>query len=82
MFASGYLEKEKENRNLGLYKKADKIEAAVPSAKPKLSATGNKAETVKNEVPSFISSATILPFRFATTPYTLPSTSAAKRERG
>lgn len=31
---------------------------------------------VKNEVPSFISSETILPRRRATTPYTFPRTSA------
>ena len=50
---------------------------SIPSANPKLSATGSKADTVKKEVPSFISSDTILPLRFATTPYTFPRTSAA-----
>jgi hypothetical protein len=33
---------------------------------------------VKNEVPSFISSATMRPLRFDITPYTLPKTSAGK----
>lgn len=42
--------------------------SSSPSAKPKLSTTGRRADTVKNVVPSFISSATIRPRRFATTP--------------
>src|SRR6266702_5333058 len=50
-----------------------------PSANPKLSTTGRRARTVKNEVPSFISSATIFPRRFATTPYTFPRTSACQQ---
>lgn len=34
---------------------------------------------MKNAVPSFISSETILPLRFETTPYTLPRTSPAQK---
>jgi hypothetical protein len=47
----------------------------VPSANPNDSTTGIIDLIVKNEVPSFISSETILPLLLATTPYTLPSTS-------
>jgi hypothetical protein len=47
-----------------------------PSAKPKDSTTGRRARIVKKDVPSFISSETIRPLRLATTPYTLPNTSA------
>ena len=50
-----------------------------PSANPKLSTTGRSARTVKNSVPSFISSETMRPRRLATTPYTLPKTSAMSR---
>jgi hypothetical protein len=53
----------------------------IPSENPKLSTTGMSDETVKYVVPSFISSATIRPFRRATTPYTLPRTSAMERFR-
>ena len=52
-----------------------------PSAKPKLSTTGRRAETLKKDDPSFISSATIRPRRLATTPYTLPRTSATDDKR-
>lgn len=40
----------------------------APSAKPKDSTTGRRAEIVKKAVPSFISSEMMRPFRFATTP--------------
>jgi hypothetical protein len=52
-----------------------------PSAKPNDSTTGNIARMVKNAVPSFISSLTILPLLLATTAYTLPSTSATTQRR-
>jgi len=54
----------------------NRLRVNSPSANPKLSTTGRSAETLKKAVPSFISSATILPRRFATTPYTFPNTSA------
>jgi hypothetical protein len=59
-----------------------RAERYTPSAKPKLSATGSKADTVKNEVPSFISSDTMRPLRFATTPYIFPRTSAGGKRGG
>jgi hypothetical protein len=43
--------------------------------------TGIMARIEKNDVPSFISSDTILPRRRATTAYTLPNTSAVVREK-
>jgi hypothetical protein len=51
-----------------LEKEVEEVERCVPSEKPKLSTTGIKDDTVKYVVPSFISSAIILPFRRATTP--------------
>lgn len=40
----------------------------IPLANPKLSTTGSKAETLMNDVPSFISSAMMRPRRLAMTP--------------
>ena len=59
-----------------------KYNVDAPSAKPKLSTTGRRAETLKKDEPSFISSATMRPRRLATTPYTLPRTSATDDETG
>lgn len=46
----------------------------ISSPKPKLSATGRRALTVKMSVPSFISSCRTRPSRFPRTPYTRPGT--------
>lgn len=50
------------------YMRGEMYEGHVPSAKPKDSTTGSIARMVKKDVPSFISSLTILPLRRATTP--------------
>lgn len=57
------------------YCKRRKRRSDVPSANPNDSTTGIIDLMVKNDVPSFISSETILPLRLATTPYTFPRTS-------
>jgi hypothetical protein len=55
-----------EKMSWGLAAPDDRLR--ISSAKPNDSTTGSRARTVKNDVPSFISSETIRPRRRATTP--------------
>jgi hypothetical protein len=75
---------EGRRRDDGTREKSVRVYSSQPdtrSAKPHDSTTGNIARMVKNAVPSFISSLTILPLLLATTAYTFPSTSAMTHRR-